>query len=104
MTPSRYPSKPERRNFYLSYIQHAALLAEDPRLGNAGPAKLIEELDKEVEIWGAASHAGWAIWGIIQSREDVEANVDQPEFDYIGYAAGRMAAFREDIRKLGIAL
>jgi len=80
------------------------MLAEDPCLDDTGLAKLIEELDKEVEIWGVASHAGWAIWGIIQSREDVEANVDQPEFNYIGYATGRMAAFREDIRNLGIAL
>ncbi|PPQ90408.1 hypothetical protein CVT25_014926 [Psilocybe cyanescens] len=102
LTPSRYPTFEERSNFYASYIHHAGMLAEDPVLDDMELANMIKELDRDVLIWGAASHAGWAIWGIVQAREDMEAAVTEPEFDYIGYAKGRMAAFRKDIQELGI--
>ncbi len=104
LTPSRYPSPIERRNFYASYLRHAAMLADDPYLNETAHTTLMEELDSDVEVWGAASQAGWAIWGIIQARETVEGSVDEPEFDYIGYAAGRMAVFREALQTFGIAL
>ncbi|KAF8971502.1 protein kinase subdomain-containing protein PKL/CAK/ChoK [Flammula alnicola] len=102
LTPSRYPTFEERRNFYTSYIQHTSLLAEDPGLDDTTLSGMITELDRDVLIWGAASHAGWAIWGIVQAREDIEAAVSEPEFDYIGYAKGRMAAFRKAIRSLDL--
>ncbi|KDR84824.1 hypothetical protein GALMADRAFT_293572 [Galerina marginata CBS 339.88] len=102
LIPSRYPTFEERRNFYTSYIRHAAMLAEDPGLSDADLDKMITELDRDVLIWGAASHAGWAIWGIIQAREDLEAAVTELEFDYIGYAKGRMTAFRKDLQEFGI--
>jgi choline kinase len=69
---------------------------------NGALSDLIEELDRDVEAWGPASHAGWAVWGIVQAKEDIEAKVDEPEFDYIAYARGRMVAFRSDLKKLGI--
>lgn len=78
------------------------MLAEDPRLDETDLADRVAELDRDVLIWGAASHAGWAIWGIVQAREDVEAGVIEPEFDYLGYAMGRMAAFRKDLQRFGI--
>ncbi len=28
----------------------------------------------------------WAVWGIVQAREDVEGHVVEPEFDYLGYS------------------
>jgi choline kinase len=59
-------------------------------------------LDKQVRCWSAASHAMWAIWGIVQAREDIEGNVEEPEFDYISYSICRMAAFRREIRALGL--
>ena len=62
----------------------------------------MEELDRDVEAWGPASHAGWAIWGIVQAKEDIEGEVDEPEFDYVNYARGRMTAFRLDLKKLGV--
>jgi len=108
LSPSKYPTSFERRNFYSSYIPHAAMLAEDPCCDNDGDningafSNLMDELDRDVQAWGAASHAGWAIWGIVQAKEDIEAGVDGPEFDYIGYATGRMAAFRLDLKKLGL--
>jgi choline kinase len=63
---------------------------------------MIIELDEDVLNWGAASHAGWAIWGVVQAREDVEAGTTASEFDYIGYAKGRMAAFRQDLQHFGL--
>ena len=44
----------------------------------------------------------WAIWGIVQARDDIEAAVEEPEFDYIGYARCRMEGFRRELRALGI--
>ena len=94
LTPARYPSAAERHNFYEAYIEHAAMLAEDPLVETAALEAEVAALDRDVRVWGAASHAGWAIWGVVQAREDLEAGVDVPEFHYIGYARGRMAAFR----------
>jgi hypothetical protein len=37
--------------------------------------------------------AMWALWGLVQAREDVLANIAEPEFDYIGCARCRMAQF-----------
>jgi choline kinase len=44
----------------------------------------------------------WAVWGIVQAREDVENDVEQPEFDYILYAQCRMELFRQAVARLGI--
>jgi choline kinase len=109
LSPSNYPTSFERCNFYSSYIRHAAILAEDPcrdnndydKIGGAF-SNLMEELDRDVEAWGPASHAGWAIWGIVQAKEDIEGKVVEPEFDYAGYARGRMTAFRSELKRLGL--
>lgn len=76
------------------------MLAEDPchDVDNS----LLEELDRDVTAWGPACHAYWAIWGIVQAKEDIEAEEDEPEFDYIGYATGRMSAFRLEVKRLGL--
>jgi choline kinase len=102
LTASRYPTLEERRNFYGSYIQHSAMLAEDPGLGDNSLENMMSELDGDVLVWSAASHAGWAIWGVVQAREDVEAGTTALDFDYIGYAKGRMAAFRQDLQRFGL--
>jgi choline kinase len=102
LNPSRYPTVEERHNFYASYIQYSALLAEDPRLDDSSLEDMITELDRDVLNFGAASHGGWAIWSIVQAREDVEAGVTEPEFDYVGYAKVRMAAFRKDLQSIGL--
>lgn len=44
----------------------------------------------------------WAIWGLVQAREDVEGGVEEPEFDYIAYAQCRMEAFRRELKGLGL--
>jgi len=55
-----------------------------------------------VRLWSPASHALWLLWGLVQAREDLLAHVAQPEFDYIDYARGRMAAFYRELAALGV--
>lgn len=98
---SRYPTFAERRNFYSSYVKHSNLLGEDP-VDSSEIEELLAALDYQVRIWSPASHGMWAIWGIVQAQEDIENNVTEPEFDYIGYAKGRMEAFRREILELGV--
>ena len=91
----KYPTVQERRNFYTAYLGRNHINAR-------GDQALIDRMDQQVRCWGPASHALWAIWGIVQARENAEGNVEQPEFDYIGYARFRMAAFRGHLHSLGI--
>ncbi len=44
----------------------------------------------------------WAIWGVVQAREDLENGFAEPEFDYLGYSQCRMAGFRREIQALGV--
>lgn len=99
---TRYPSFQERRNFYIAYVQHTTMLGEDPVMEEPELERLVLDLDQQVRGWSPASHAMWAIWGIVQAREDVEGNITDQEFDYIGYARGRLAAFRKEIQILGL--
>ena len=62
----------------------------------------LSKLEEQVRIWSPASHAMWAIWGMVQARDDLDANVTEPEFNYIGYSICRMAAFRREIQAFGI--
>jgi choline kinase len=78
------------------------MLADDPIIDGDELAHLIKDLELDVRIWSAASHACWAIWGIVQAREDLEGNIADAEFDYIQYAIGRMASFHQHIQTLGI--
>ena len=78
------------------------MLAENPIIDGDELANPIKDLEWDVRIWSAASHAWWAIWGIIQARENLESNIVDAEFDYIQYAKGRMASFRQHIQTLGI--
>ncbi|KAF7306623.1 Choline kinase [Mycena indigotica] len=95
---TRYPTKEERDNFYMAYLQHAA---ETP-LSPSELTKLARDLDEQVRAWSPASHAMWTIWGIVQAREDVENQVEEPEFDYISYAKCRLAAFKREVKQLGL--
>jgi len=88
---SAYPTLQERRNFYTAY------------LGPNPPHQArMNSLDDQVRYWSPASHAMWAIWGIVQAREDLAGNTQQPEFDYVAYATCRMAAFRRELRSLSV--
>lgn len=43
----------------------------------------------------------WALWGLVQAREDILAHVANPDFDYIGYSRCRMAAFYRELATIG---
>jgi choline kinase len=102
LDPSRYPSKEERYNFYMSYLEHSTLTPDSRPLTKFELVGLMPDLDTQVKAWSPASHAMWAIWGLVQAREDVEGAVEHPEFDYIGYAQCRIAAFRRELKGLGL--
>jgi len=100
LDPFLYPTYEERRTFYLAYLEHSP-----PRTSVANEIAReleLQKLDREVCVWSPASHAMWAIWGLVQAREDLEAEVETPEFDYIGHAKCRLEAFRKGLGGLGI--
>ncbi|KII93381.1 hypothetical protein PLICRDRAFT_171144 [Plicaturopsis crispa FD-325 SS-3] len=99
-----YPTPAERSNFYAAYLEHSLA---PPSLGAVAVsgemlAQEAQVLEARVRAWSPASHAMWAVWGIVQAREDVEGAVSEPEFDYIGYAKCRMEGFRREISLLGL--
>lgn len=66
-------------------------------------AAKITTLDRQVQAWSPASHAMWAVWGLVQARDDLErAESGEPDFDYIGYSRYRMEGFRREIQALGL--
>ncbi|KAF8922282.1 kinase-like protein [Mucidula mucida] len=93
----RYPTREERRNFYTAYIRQ-----NKPSTSEAELTKAVQLLDDQVHFWSPASHAMWAIWGVVQAREDLENGFAEPEFDYLGYSQCRMAGFRREIQALGV--
>lgn len=102
---SRYPTLAERRNFYIAYIRHTCFSTKEHQHLTSSDAELepaIAKLDRQVQVWSPASHACWAIWAIVQARDNLENNNQTPEFDYIGYARCRMAGFRRELRQLGV--
>ncbi|KAG6871448.1 hypothetical protein C0995_004450 [Termitomyces sp. Mi166 len=99
---SLYPTYDERHNFYTAYLDHTAISGEVPMLDDDERELQLQKLDEQVRYWSPASHGMWAIWGIVQAREDIEGNNAESEFDYIGYSICRMTAFRREIRMLGI--
>ncbi|KAH9947707.1 kinase-like protein [Amylocystis lapponica] len=107
LDPAKYPTREERRNFYRAYLTQVALsgaLSPSPAPTKLSDAKMEDEmrkLDDQVRAWSPASHAMWAVWGVVQAREFVEGKDGEPEFDYLGYAQCRMRGFRREIRELG---
>lgn len=74
----------------------------------------INLLEEQVKRWSPASHAMWAIWGVVQAREEVERaksggcldgeedeEVHVGEFEYLPYAKRRFEAFRREVKALG---
>jgi choline kinase len=106
LVPTLYPSSKQRRNFYLAYLHHTSLLSPPPSdlpnfLTEGAREFEVQRLEHQVRAWSPASHGMWAVWAIVQAREDVEG-VGEREFDYVGYALCRMQGFRKELRQLGI--
>ncbi|KAH9081610.1 choline kinase cytoplasm [Lactarius deliciosus] len=101
---ARYPSRAERRTFFTAYLANRAT-SDAPAFADLSPAareRELAELEKTVRAWSPSSHAMWAVWGLVQAREDVQARTSQPEFDYVNYARCRMAAFYRELAALGL--
>jgi choline kinase len=94
LDPSIYPTARERDNFYRAY-----LAAHAP---NTSPrADALKAMDALTSAWSPASHGMWAVWGLVQARDDLEQPGDgEPEFDYIGYARCRIELFRKGVEEL----
>ncbi len=59
----------------------------------------VDALEREVRIWNPSSSVFWAIWGLVQSKETLEALRDakagfEPDFDYL--VSGRRDGFVGD--------
>ncbi|KIY51338.1 choline kinase, cytoplasm [Fistulina hepatica ATCC 64428] len=102
LVQAKYPTFEQRRNFYMAYLEHSSPRGTFDALSAGERESVIADLDYQVAIWSPASHAVWAIWGLVQAREDVESQNPQPDFDYIGYAMCRMECFRRELKALGI--
>ncbi|KAI6045069.1 choline kinase cytoplasm [Pisolithus marmoratus] len=98
--PSRYPTPEERRNFYEAYLSHVKSSHSTP-FGVVSEASLAQ-LERQVRIWSPASHAVWALWGIVQAKDNLERGIGEGEFDYIGYAKCRMEALARELEELGV--
>ncbi|KIK26585.1 hypothetical protein PISMIDRAFT_636707 [Pisolithus microcarpus 441] len=95
--PSRYPTPEERRNFYQAYLAHV----NSASCGVVSATNLAQ-LERQVRIWSPASHAMWAVWGIVQAKDNLERGTGECEFDYISYAKCRMQAFSCELEELGV--
>lgn len=102
----RYPTLDQRRNFYAAYLTHYQPSDNGENISSQIPTESLEsrmeKLESQVRAWSPASHAMWAIWGIVQAREALEGKDGDPEFDYVGYTRCRMESFRREIRLLAI--
>lgn len=122
LDPTKYPTLKERENFYYAYISPlptapstSNLLLSSSQISlspissmstehNATVQKQLDELEGLVKAWSPSSHAMWAIWGVVQARDDVTVSGEVGEFNYLGYAVGRAAAFRREIAELGVSV
>ena len=103
LRPDRYPSLNERRNFYAAYLTHYQGSAAYPGARTTPADSMspkMDMLEEQVRVWSPASHAMWAVWGIVQAREALEGKDGEPEFDYVGYSRCRLESFRREIRAL----
>ncbi|KAG8930146.1 hypothetical protein FRC01_003199 [Tulasnella sp. 417] len=119
--PDRYPSLEQRQNFYKAYISPPPTAPSTPDLllpasktpltteelvvadNNPNLKDQFDHLEGLVQAWSPSSHVMAMMWGILQARDGVEVAGDiGSEFDYIGYAVGRIEGFRREIAKLGI--
>lgn len=76
-------------------------------------------LEEQVRRWMPASHGMYAVWALVQGRDNVERDnmrldgkkangVDAEEeedvmdFDYLKYASARIRIFRDTCRAMGV--
>jgi choline kinase len=94
LRPELYPTAEQRRNFYAAYLS-----VVNPEAKVTPPQ--LDVLDAQVRAWSPASHGMWAMWGVVQAREQLESGAGEVEFDYISYARCRFRLFEEEVARLG---
>ena len=66
---------------------------------------MMNALEKQVQMWSPASHGMWAIWGVVQARDTIEAGHGaEAEFDYVGYAQCRFEGFQRCFEALDLSV
>ncbi|GAA5936832.1 uncharacterized protein JCM15063_000074 [Sporobolomyces koalae] len=74
-----YPTRAEKTRFLRAYVgcdggfDHPDIEAEDKPV-REDPR--VERLLEEVKVWEPSSHAMWAVWGIVQAKEDLLARIE----------------------------
>lgn len=120
---SIYPTLEQRQHFYHAYLSplptgpssssnlllssSTSSLSSDnyiPVLHNGKVQEELDQLERQVKAWSPSSHAMWALWGLIQAKDEVMGDDlgELGEFNYLGYAVGRVGAFRREIAELGV--
>ncbi|KPV76920.1 uncharacterized protein RHOBADRAFT_51902 [Rhodotorula graminis WP1] len=76
-----YPTQSERARFLRAYIGSDGGF-DGPASGEGSAASgggrddaRVERLEEEVRVWQPSSHAQWAVWGIVQAKEDLLARI-----------------------------
>ncbi|RPA72614.1 kinase-like protein [Ascobolus immersus RN42] len=130
MNGADFPTQEEKERFVRAYVEHSFHLSER----DASETEIEEEVKKvlkEVELWVGASNVMWCAWGIVQAKEEEEANgvgiaeldtgrvvqgvngtgagaeVEEEEggeFDYWGYAGERARHFWGEFERLGLSV
>lgn len=107
-----YPTLAQREHFYRSYfsIQMDSHDGKEKIMDTSNiTQERVDALEREVRIWNPSSSVFWAIWGLVQSKETLEALRDakagfEPDFDYLSYALERMQMFRREARAIGVPI
>lgn len=72
-----YPTTSERARFLRAYVGcDGGLDTSEPNPSTTEDAR-VQRLEDEVKIWEPSSHAMWAVWGIVQAKEDLTAQVEK---------------------------
>ena len=90
---SLLPDAETRFRFYRAYqsslVHHQSRIHSQTEATSAAAADSIESLELEVALMTPVSHLWWGLWAVMQ------ATTSAIDFDYLGYAAKRLEAFRE---------
>jgi len=89
---SLLPDAETRFRFYRAYqssLVYQSCIHSQTEATSAAAADSIESLELEVALMTPVSHLWWGLWAVMQ------ATMSAIDFDYLGYAARRLEAFRE---------
>ncbi|BGP37335.1 hypothetical protein JCM10450v2_001242 [Rhodotorula kratochvilovae] len=102
-----YPTAAERARFLRAYIGGDG--GFDGPAGSEGPGNgrddaRVERLEEEVRLWQPSSHALWAVWGVVQAKEDLMARIRvwKDKAARGSRAASPEAGLVEQVKELGL--